>query len=215
METRTLRGPCDPAMLPWIGAGEPVRTPARMDKPLRCRPLEGRRDHRSPLRRCFKPRPPRRARLSRFRFRLPVEVEEADPSSGGCPASCPDTYRPTRGHRHVRNWATRDIRSARVTFKNYFYLCGFCRCALAGESLGDGGGRDRAPEQIALQVVNAGGRKEAVLVGVLDALGNELERQRAPDAGDRVHDGGVHRQPDVGDEGAVDLELVEGEAPQV
>ena len=40
--------------------------PARMDKPLRCRPLEGRRDQRSPLRRCFKPRPPLSAGCAGF-----------------------------------------------------------------------------------------------------------------------------------------------------
>ena len=65
----------------------PSARPARMDKPLGCRPLEGRRDHRSPLRRCFKPRPSRRARLSRFRFRLPVAVvrKQVLPQAAGGP----------------------------------------------------------------------------------------------------------------------------------
>jgi hypothetical protein len=31
-------------------------------------------------------------------------------SLGGCPASCPDTYRLTHDHRHVRNWARTQIR---------------------------------------------------------------------------------------------------------
>jgi hypothetical protein len=37
-----------------------------MDKPLRCRPLEGRRDQKSPIRRCFKLRPPWRAGFAGF-----------------------------------------------------------------------------------------------------------------------------------------------------
>src|SRR6185295_8754521 len=31
------------------------------------------------------------------------------PPLGGCPASCPDTYRLTHDHRHVRNWARLEI----------------------------------------------------------------------------------------------------------
>ena len=54
-------------MMPWIGAGgsRSARL-ARSNKPLRCRPLEGRRDQKSPLRRCFKPRPPLRAGYAGF-----------------------------------------------------------------------------------------------------------------------------------------------------
>jgi hypothetical protein len=53
------------AALAWRGMTRSAR-PARMDKPLRCRPLEGRRDQRSPLRRCFKPRPPLSAGCAGF-----------------------------------------------------------------------------------------------------------------------------------------------------
>src|SRR3954469_21968494 len=53
------------AALDWSGRTRSAR-PARMDKPLRCRPLEGRRDHRSPLRRCFQPRPPWRTGCAGF-----------------------------------------------------------------------------------------------------------------------------------------------------
>src|ERR1700736_4011931 len=53
------------AALDWSGRTRSAR-PARMDKPLRCRPLEGQRDHRSPLRRCFKPRPPWRTGCAGF-----------------------------------------------------------------------------------------------------------------------------------------------------
>ena len=107
------------AALDWSGRTRSAR-PARMDKPLRCRPLEGQRDHRSPLRRCFKPRPPWRTGCAGFASGCRSSSERVEePLSGGCPASCPDTYRPTRGHRHVRVWATRDIGSLRVTIKRY------------------------------------------------------------------------------------------------
>ena len=53
------------AALAWSGMTRSAR-PARMDKPLRCRPLEGRRDQKSPLRRCFKPRPPLSAGCAGF-----------------------------------------------------------------------------------------------------------------------------------------------------
>ncbi len=55
----------DDAALDWSGDSRSAR-PARMDKPLRCRPLEGRRDQRSPFRRCFKPRPPLSAGYAGF-----------------------------------------------------------------------------------------------------------------------------------------------------
>ena len=112
METRAKATGSRPEMLPWLGAGDPFRTAGKMDKPLRCRPLEGRRDQRSPLRRCFKPRPPLSAgcagfasgcRLSGSELSRPRTVSAFAP--GGCPASCPDAHQPTRGHRHVRNWA--------------------------------------------------------------------------------------------------------------
>lgn len=55
--------------------GDPAR-PAMKDKPLRCRPVESRRDQKSPLRRCFKLRPPWRFGVRRFCLRLPVAVRE-------------------------------------------------------------------------------------------------------------------------------------------
>src|SRR6185312_4909475 len=39
----------------------------------------------------------------------PVRRPSVLPSLGGCPASCPDTYRLTHDHRHVRNWARAEI----------------------------------------------------------------------------------------------------------
>ena len=57
----------------------PFRTAGKMDKPLRCRPLEGRRDQKSPLRRCFKLRPPWRFGVRRFCLRLLVCVGEQSP----------------------------------------------------------------------------------------------------------------------------------------
>ena len=53
------------AALVWSGRSPSARL-ARVNKPLRCRPLEGRRDQKSPLRRCFKPRPPWRAGCAGF-----------------------------------------------------------------------------------------------------------------------------------------------------
>src|SRR6201984_1091319 len=44
------------------------------------------------------------------------------PSLGGCPASCPDTYRLTRDHRHVRNWARVEIIFLNLLCKNFFRL---------------------------------------------------------------------------------------------
>src|SRR6202000_2436997 len=41
-------------------------------------------------------------------------------SLGGCPASCPDTYRLTHDHRHVRNWARTQIRFLNRLRKNFF-----------------------------------------------------------------------------------------------
>jgi hypothetical protein len=51
--------------LDWNGRSRSARL-ARVNKPLRCRPLEGRRDQKSPLRRCFRPRPPLRAGCAGF-----------------------------------------------------------------------------------------------------------------------------------------------------
>src|SRR6516162_5157893 len=44
------------------------------------------------------------------------------PPLGGCPASCPDTYRLTHDHRHVRNWARLEIISLTQLRKNFFSL---------------------------------------------------------------------------------------------
>src|SRR5437588_9129199 len=42
-------------------------------------------------------------------MRSSIEATLGSSSLGGCPASCPDTYRLTHDHRHVRNWAKREI----------------------------------------------------------------------------------------------------------
>src|ERR1700758_4608540 len=44
------------------------------------------------------------------------------PFLGGCPASCPDTYRLTHDHRHVRNWAIPQIIFLSLLRKNFFSL---------------------------------------------------------------------------------------------
>jgi len=45
---------------------DPFRTAGKMDKPLRCWRLDRQRDQKSPLRRCFKPRPPLSAGCAGF-----------------------------------------------------------------------------------------------------------------------------------------------------
>src|SRR6201997_4663805 len=42
-------------------------------------------------------------------MRSSTEATLGSSSLGGCPASCPDTYRLTHDHRHVRNWAKTQI----------------------------------------------------------------------------------------------------------
>src|SRR5436190_583322 len=44
-------------------------------------------------------------------------------SLGGCPASCPDTYRLTHDHRHVRNWARLEI-VVLILLRNIFFRLG-------------------------------------------------------------------------------------------
>ena len=108
--------------------------PARMDKPLRCRPLEGRRDQRSPLRRCFKPRPPLSAgcagfasgcRLSGSELRRPTLSPfgfESRPHSGrlsGLLSGCPPTD--TRPQARAK-LGGRDISALAQRCKSFFAL---------------------------------------------------------------------------------------------
>src|SRR6202000_1283027 len=100
----------------------------------------------SPIRRCFKSRPPLRTRcagsppaashgckgrrdLQRHLWREMLASQVFDLSDprfsstlGGCPASCPDTYRLTHDHRHVRNWARVPIRVLSPLRNNFFRL---------------------------------------------------------------------------------------------
>jgi hypothetical protein len=88
----------------------------------------------SPLRRCFKSRPQRRTEFagfasgcrSEFLGRLSLESLV---SPGGWRASCPATYRPTRDHRHVRNWANAEIIHSRWVSS--------ITCMLTRENCGD------------------------------------------------------------------------------
>src|SRR5262249_45275125 len=54
--------------------------------------------------------------------RLPKSPSASSPL-GGCPASCPDTYRLTHDHRHVRNWARLEIRLL-ISLRNNFFRLG-------------------------------------------------------------------------------------------
>ncbi len=78
METRSASRPSHPNdALDWSGRSRSARL-ARVNKPLRCRPLEGRRDQKSPLRRCFKPRPPLRAGCAGFASGCQSSVRSCD-----------------------------------------------------------------------------------------------------------------------------------------
>jgi hypothetical protein len=57
-------------------------------------------DQKSPLRRCFKPRPLVENECKPVASDRRSGCGVFDP--GGCPASCPDAHRPARSHRHVR-----------------------------------------------------------------------------------------------------------------
>ena len=69
MGTRQRREPEDPTVLPWFGWGDPVRTPGNDEQAssvARACGWKAGRDQKSPLRRCFKPRPPWRTRCAGF-----------------------------------------------------------------------------------------------------------------------------------------------------
>src|SRR5450432_3451543 len=55
-------------------------------------------------------------------MRSSIEATLGSSSLGGCPASCPDTYRLTHDHRHVRNWARLEIRLLIPLRNNFFRL---------------------------------------------------------------------------------------------
>src|SRR5712671_3074088 len=67
----------------------------------------------------------RDAGLLDFRpMRSSIEATLGSSSLGGCPASCPDTYRLTHDHRHVRNWARVEIGVLSLVRKIFFRLWG-------------------------------------------------------------------------------------------
>src|SRR5271169_2135006 len=95
------------AALDWKGE-TPIRTAGKDEQASSVTRAGGgdRQRPRKPDRRCFKPRRLLESRLCWFRLQLPVRFlgEFWLLSPGGWRASCPATYRPTHGHRHVRNW---------------------------------------------------------------------------------------------------------------
>jgi len=64
--TRCRRAALPPRCCLGLERENPFRTAGKMDKPLRCWPLDSQRDQKSPLRRCFKPRPPLSAGCAGF-----------------------------------------------------------------------------------------------------------------------------------------------------
>ena len=114
METRTRAPGSSPEMLPWFGAGDPIRTAGKKDKPLRyrARSLEEpawTKKARSVVALSRVPRGVRGAPVSPPAAGRGAKEEVLLLSSGGCPASCPDAHRPTHGHRHVRNRASPQV----------------------------------------------------------------------------------------------------------
>src|SRR3954463_13701003 len=93
----------DDAALDWKGK-VPDRTPGNEKQASSVLTFGGPTRPKKPVRRCFKSRPPLRARYAGFASGCRLVIESAE-LSGGCPASCPDAHQPTRDHRHVRNWA--------------------------------------------------------------------------------------------------------------
>jgi hypothetical protein len=86
METRTVRWAFDPAMLPWIGAGNPFRTAGKEGQASSVPTFGGPARPRSPLRRCFKPRPSWRTRCAGFASGCRSSSEEGDlPQAAGGP----------------------------------------------------------------------------------------------------------------------------------
>src|SRR5438552_18787785 len=55
-------------------------------------------------------------------MRSSIEATLGSSVLGGCPASCPDTYRLTHDHRHVRNWARSEISVLTLLRKIFFGL---------------------------------------------------------------------------------------------
>ena len=96
--------------LVWIGE-TPHRTAGKDGQASSVTRAGGgdRQDQRSPLRRCFKPRPLRRAECAGFASSCRSDFLKSFRSPGDWRASCPAAYRSTHGHRHVRNWAVIEI----------------------------------------------------------------------------------------------------------
>src|SRR6185369_12104243 len=85
-----------------------------------------------------------------------------------------------------------------------------------GEAGGEFGGAAGAAKAEALHGVDAGGAQEQVLLGGFHALGGHLHAETTAEAHHGMHNRGrVGCALDREHEAPVDLELVEGEAPQI
>src|SRR4029078_4192346 len=100
----------------------------------------------------------RDAGLLDFRpMRSSIEVTLGSSSLGGCPASCPDTYRMTPDHRHVRNWARLEIRLL-ILLRNIFFRLGtnfLCACLQIGFQRAPGAGKHEQTLTISGAIVSA------------------------------------------------------------
>ena len=124
--------------MPWIGSGYPVRTPGKEkqassvagygNQPRPKKPASSLLQAASPAEYGVHRSPPAADRCSGLddvdTQRAPCHLRGSLPRSlcipGDRPASCLDVHRPTRGHRHVRNWARREIGRMGVICKKNF-----------------------------------------------------------------------------------------------
>src|SRR6478736_9124239 len=99
--------------------------------------------------------------LRRPTFRSLTSALPKSPSAssplGGCPASCPDTYRLTHDHRHVRNWARLEIRLL-ILLRNIFFRLGtnfLCACLQIGFQRAPGAAKHEQTLTISGAIVSA------------------------------------------------------------
>ncbi len=136
-------------VLPWIGSGIPVRTPGNEGQAssviaLTCGESAETKKARSVVALSRVPRlragcagsPPavsHGCKIKKSSSKFPCgdlahllrEMRSSEEDMGlvdlgGCPASCPDTHRPTHDHRHVRNWARPEISRLTPVRNGYF-----------------------------------------------------------------------------------------------
>src|SRR6185437_7500186 len=85
----------------------------------------------------------------------------------------------------------------------------------AAQQLGELRWRQRRTEVKALVLIAAEGAQEPELIGRLHPFRDHLEPQAVRQGDDRLHDGGIGLAAELAHERAIDLQLVDREAPQI